>query len=64
MLLRLERIKGTLIGFIFLVISLFIKTILKSENMISISLMILLLITGPTVISYIGKNYNRKTVKT
>lgn len=61
---KMERVKSMLVGFGFLGFVLLLKTVYGGENMVILSMLLILLVLGPTLVAYKGKIYFNKAVKT
>ena len=64
MLSKMERVKGMIVGFGFLGFALLLKSMYPANNMVFSGLIILILVIGPTLVSYSGKLYKHNLVKT
>ena len=60
----MERVKGMLVGFGFLGLALLLKSVYPGRNMIFLGAIIVLLVLGPTLVSYSEKLYKEKLVRT
>ena len=63
MLYKMERVKSMLVGFGFLGFALLLKSVYPG-NMVFLGTIILSLVLGPTLVSYIGKIHTKNLVKT
>ena len=60
----MERVKGMLVGFGFLALVLLLKTVYAGTNMVILGALSMILVLGPTLVSYRGKIQIKKLVKT
>jgi len=64
LLIKLERVKGMIVGFGFLGLALLLKSVYSGGNIVLIGMILVMITVGPTLVSYSEKLHKQKLVKT